>query len=189
MKVPSTINGKLWAPARVRGNQRPMAPLFPSMTSLQHFTILFLSINLFKHSTKSQNGRKQHQQTNTFTSHWCFVWYFWYSWWGHGGALVFFAFVLKVTHFPPPPFAAAPNSSGRSKRPVRGPAMMAPTKAPTPPTALGLAGRGKRECTRQVRWTYCFATREKFINVPATEKHLSNHVEKALSIPRLIKTW
>lgn len=103
MKVPSTINGKLWAPARVRGNQRPMAPLFPSMTSLQHFTILFLSINLFKHSTKSQNGRKQHQQTNTFTSHWCFVWYFWYSWWGHGGALVFFAFVLKVTHFPPPP--------------------------------------------------------------------------------------
>ena len=158
MKVPSTINGKLWAPARVRENQRPMAPQFPSMTSLQHFTIFFLSINLFKHSTKSQNGRKQHQQTNTFTSHWCFVWYFWYSWWGLGGALVFFAFVLKVAHFPPP-CAAAPNSSGRSKRPVRGPAMMAPTTAPTPPAALGLAGRANENAPDKVR-TYCFATRE-----------------------------
>ena len=106
------------------------------------------------------------------------------AWWG----TCVFCLRVKGHPFPPPPFAAAPNSSGRSKRPVRGPAMMAPTKAPTPPTALGLAGRGKRECTRQVRWTYCFATREKFINVPATEKHLSNHVEKALSIPRLIKT-
>lgn len=91
---------------------------------------------------------------------------------------MFFAFVLKVTHFPPP-CAAAPNSSGRSKRPVRGPAMMAPTKAPTPPAALGLAGRANENAPDKVR-TYCFATCEKFIHVPATEKQLPNHVEKAL---------
>ena len=107
------------------------------MTSFQHFTILFQGVNLFKHSKKitKRPGKKKKIQ---FSLVLCLVFL--------GGCLVgnlfFLGFMLKVTF--PPPSAAAPNSSGRSKRPVRGPAMMAPTKAPTPPAALGLAG-----CTRK----------------------------------------
>ena len=67
------------------------------------------------------------------------------AWWG----TCVFAFLLKVTHFPPPS-ATAPKSSGRSKRPVRGPATMAPTKAPTPPAALGLAGRANEDAPDKV---------------------------------------
>ena len=105
MKVPSTINGKLWAPAKVRDNQRPMAPLVLSMTSLQHFTIFFFKrqlVQAFQKITKRPQTATTTTPTNKhvhFSLVFCLVFLVFLvgAWWGTC------VFCLRVKGHPFPP--------------------------------------------------------------------------------------
>ena len=148
MKVPSTINGKLWAPARVRENQRPMAPQFPSMTSLQHFTIFFFKrqlVQAFQKITK----RPQTTPTNKhvhFSLVFCLVFLVFLvgAWWGTC------VFCLRVKGHPFPPSLCSSSELIRTLETPSARASDDGTDQSAHATCgVGFGGEGKRECTRQ----------------------------------------